>query len=51
MSTVALVLLGCVGGTEWPYMLRCTSWFTAVEGTCEGRDTGAALGAEVNGTG
>jgi hypothetical protein len=42
------VLLGSVGGTEWPNTLGCDSCFMDVAGTCEGRDTGVALGSEVN---
>lgn len=51
MSIVVLVLLGDAGGTEWPNTLGCASCFTVVAGTCEGRDTAAALGCEVNGAG
>jgi hypothetical protein len=48
---VVPVLLGGAGGTEWPNTLGCASCFTTVAGTCEGSDTGAALGCEVNGAG
>jgi hypothetical protein len=51
MSIVLPLLLGGAGGMEWPNTLGCASCFTAVGGTCEGRDTGAALGSEVNGAG
>lgn len=51
MSTVVPVLLGGAGGAEWPNVLGCASCFTAVAGTCEDRDTGAALENDVNGGG
>jgi len=51
MSIVVPVLLGDAGGMEWPNMLGCASCFTAVAGTCEGRDSGVALGIEITGTG